>query len=163
MRKDLKLIYDANLRDFGHLPEEKIMALTLWAETRGEPIAGKVAVGTVIMNRVEHRSWDGKTVKEVCLWPKQFSCFNPNDVQRAQLVAYALRAAMFSFEESPVLNDCLIISTELLEGIIRPDRDILQSKCCQYLTVDAKAHCNWWKKMRFVKKIGGHEFFTDLN
>ena len=161
MRKDLKAIYDANLRDFGSLPEEKIMALTLWAESRGEPLAGKIAVGTVIMNRVDHRAWDGKTIKEVCLWPKQFSCFNPDDAQRERMVDFA-EDHLFCFDFSPALKDCHLIATGLLKGVIQPDKDILNSKCCQYLTTAAKAHCNWWKKMRFVKKIGNHEFYWDL-
>ena len=161
MRKDLKLIYDANLRDFRHLPDDEIMALTLWAESRGETLAGKIAVGTVILNRVEHRSWDGKTVKEVCLLPKQFSCFNPDDKQREWLVDFA-EDHEFSFENSASLKDCYIIAQGLLKGIIRPDEDILRAKCCQYLTTTAKAHCNWWKKIKFVKRIGMHEFYTDL-
>lgn len=161
MRKYLKEIYDANLRDFGSLPEEKIMALTLWAESRGEPLAGKIAVGTVIMNRVDHRAWDGKTIKEVCLWPKQFSCFNPDDAQRKRLVDF-VQDHEFSFENSTALKDCFIIAQGLLNGIIQPDMDILNSKCCQYLTTAAKAKVNWWKKMRFVKRIENHEFFTDL-
>ena len=161
MRKDLKAIYDANLRDFGHLEDAEIMALTLWPECRGEPLAGKIAVGTVILNRVEHRGWDGKTVKEVCLWPKQFSCFNPDDKQREWLVDFA-EDHEFSFENSASLKDCLIIAQGLLKGIIRPDDDILRTRCCQYLTTKAKLDTSWWKKMKFVKKIGGHEFYSDL-
>lgn len=161
MRKDLKEIYDANLRDFGHLSQTEIVALTLWAECRGESLAGKISVGTVIMNRVDHRLWDGDTYQDVCLWPKQFSCFNPSDIQRERLVDFA-EDRDFSFENSRSLKECLRIATGLLTGTIQPDKEILNSGCCQYLTTKAKNHCEWWKKMRFVKKIGAHEFYTDL-
>lgn len=40
MKPELQKIYDANLRDFGHLDQKQIMALTIWAETRGEPRDG---------------------------------------------------------------------------------------------------------------------------
>lgn len=154
MRKDIEAIY-------GHLTDSEIMALTIWAESRGEPLAGKIAVGTVILNRVEHRAWDGKTVKEVCLWPRQFSCFNDYDPQHGRIVKIAsdFQSAM---ENDKRLADCYLIATGLLKNILRPDEDIVKSKCCQYLTTAAKDHCNWWQKMRFVKKIGAHEFYTDL-
>lgn len=159
MKKHLKILYAANLRDFGHLTDQEIMALTLWAECRGESLSGNIAVGSVIMNRVKHRGWDGQTIKEVCLWPKQFSCFNPDDKQRKWMVDLSFE---FAFETSKVLKECLRIATGLLIGTIEPDKDIIDSKCCQYLTTAAKEKVGWWKKMRFVKKIGTHEFYTDL-
>ena len=161
MKPELKKIYDANLKDFGHLNDDEIMALTIWAESRGEPLPGKVAVGTVILNRVRLRQWDGNTIMEVCLWPKQFSCSNPDDKQRTVLVDFA-EDREFSFEHSASLKDCYVLAQGLINGVIRKDEDIWQSKCCQYLTTAAKQHCNWWKSMRFVKKIGNHEFYTDL-
>ena len=160
MRKDLKPIYEANLRDFGHLTDEEIMALTIYAEARGEILAGKIAVGTVIMNRVRNRSWDGRTVRDVCLWPKQFSCFNPDDKQRAMLINFANN--LNAFNENKELRDCYIIAIGLIKGSIRPDKDLVKSKCCQYLTAEAKKNVDWWKTMKFVKKIGNHEFYTDL-
>ena len=61
----LKRIYDANLRDFGFLSDDKLLCLTIYAEARGEPREGKIAVGSVILERVDHRNWDGKNIKEV--------------------------------------------------------------------------------------------------
>lgn len=60
------------------LSDAQLMALTMRAEAEGDGIAGMVAVGQVIMHRLrdEDRRW-GKTVYDVCLRPKQFSCWNP--------------------------------------------------------------------------------------
>src|SRR3990170_4207690 len=75
-RKELQqLINDT----FGHLDDKQLMALTIYGEARGESRAGKIAVGSVILERVDHRAWDGDTIKEVCLMPWQFSCFLPAD------------------------------------------------------------------------------------
>lgn len=161
MRKDLKKIYEANMHDFGGLEPAKIMAVTLWAESRGEPLSGKVAVGTVILNRVVHRAWDGDTLTEVCLWPRQFSCFNPDDPQRVRLVKFAADFDA-AIEADKRLADCYVLAQGMMAGVIRPDAEIRAAKCCQYLTTAAKAWTGWWRSMRFVKKIGGHEFYTEV-
>jgi spore germination cell wall hydrolase CwlJ-like protein len=57
------------LDTFGHLSDKQLMALTIYGEARGEAKEGKVAVGSVILERVEHRRWDGETIPEVCLMP----------------------------------------------------------------------------------------------
>lgn len=50
-----------------------ITANTLFEECRGESEAGQRAVASVIYNRAANQ---GKTLKAVCLSPKQFSCWN---------------------------------------------------------------------------------------
>lgn len=58
------------------------MFLTVVGEARGEPVEGQIAVANVIMNRAKTR---GPNIKEVCLAPKQFSCWNPGDPNRKLL------------------------------------------------------------------------------
>ncbi|HTH15551.1 MAG TPA: cell wall hydrolase [Magnetospirillum sp.] len=62
-----------------------ILARTLWGEARGEPVRGIEAVAAVVMNRVRHGGWWGDTVETVCKKPMQFSCWNPDDPNRAKL------------------------------------------------------------------------------
>jgi len=57
-----------------------IIALTIWLEAAGEPLAGKVAVAVTIQTRSESR---GLAPWQVCLADRQFSCWNsrkPNDI-----------------------------------------------------------------------------------
>jgi N-acetylmuramoyl-L-alanine amidase len=57
------------------LTEEEIFVLTLYGECNGEPYVGQLAVACVIRNRVIDSRWPD-TYEEVCLQPKQFSCWN---------------------------------------------------------------------------------------
>lgn len=63
-----------------------VLWLTLWGEARGEPVEGLVAVGSVIRNRVQGPARFGGTYKDVCLAPRQFSCWNPGDDANHQRV-----------------------------------------------------------------------------
>lgn len=53
--------------------EVALLARVISAEARGEPYAGQVAVGAVILNRVEHPSFPG-TIAGVVYQPGAFSC-----------------------------------------------------------------------------------------
>jgi len=57
--------------------EQQIVALTILAEARGEGVRGMEAVAMVIRQRMINRS---QTVQQVCLAPKQFSCWNGKDI-----------------------------------------------------------------------------------
>jgi len=71
--------------------EMKITAQTLWAEARGEGIAGMTAVADVIANRVavarlyvedhkkHHPLFGNGTFSDCCKRHEQFSCWNAND------------------------------------------------------------------------------------
>lgn len=50
-----------------------LMSQIVYAESKGEPYEGKVAVASVILNRVSHPSFP-KTVKEVIIQKNAFSC-----------------------------------------------------------------------------------------
>lgn len=69
-----------------------VLARTIWAEARGEGMAGQVAVGWAIRNRVDadlghdgKADWWGEGYVGVCKAPWQFSCWNKNDPNLAYL------------------------------------------------------------------------------
>lgn len=162
MKPELQAIYDANQRDFWHLTPAQLMGITLWAEARGESEAGKIAVASVIIERVNHRKWDGESVHEVCLWPMQFSCFNPSDVQRPRLVEFSQ-----AFKDNIILwkiEKCYDISVGILSNTIHRDIDIMRAHCCQYLNpvTAAKTRKKWLAAgMKSLKVVGAHEFFSE--
>ena len=60
-------------KTFGLNREEKIIAITILAEARGEGHGGMYAVAAVIAQRAFERK---RTPTEICLKPWQFSCWN---------------------------------------------------------------------------------------
>ena len=55
------------------------LAKTIYGEARGESIETMFAVGWVIRNRLQAGRY-GDTYKDVVLQPKQFSCWNEDDI-----------------------------------------------------------------------------------
>ena len=49
-----------------------VFAKTIWAEARGEPLEGQIAVANVIINRARQGGWWGDEVAKVCRKPKHF-------------------------------------------------------------------------------------------
>jgi len=72
--------------DLQHLSDVDLLTACIWAEARGEPLLGKVAVCNVVQNRAA----GGKTIHDVILAPRQFSWTDPND-PNYQAVLYCLK------------------------------------------------------------------------
>src|SRR5262245_17380118 len=70
--------------DLKNIPGVLIVAATVYGEARGEPVEGQIAVAQVINLRSAKRDI---TFQQVCLAPKQFSCWNEGDPNRAVLLA----------------------------------------------------------------------------
>lgn len=51
----------------------ELLAKIIFAEARGESFEGKVAVGAVVINRVQSDRFHEKTIKDIILAPGQFS------------------------------------------------------------------------------------------
>lgn len=77
--------------------EKKLLARLVHAEAKGEPYNGKVAVATVVLNRVEHKQFPN-TIKEViyeknAFTPVQNGSINePADREALKAVQEALKA-----------------------------------------------------------------------
>jgi len=62
-----------------------ILARTVFGEARGENLDGQEAIASVVLNRLAFSKakggyWWGNSVRDICLKPWQFSCWNKNDV-----------------------------------------------------------------------------------
>lgn len=94
--------------------ETDILARTIYGEARGEyghvegGITALIAVGNVVMNRLRLQGWYGKTLHEVCLKPKQFSCWNVGDPNRTLLMRDDI--------SDPVFTVCLQVATKVAYG-----------------------------------------------
>lgn len=155
MKKDE--IKEMLTRVFSNLSKCKLLGLTIYGEARGESLEGRIAVGSVILERVDHRDWDGKTIHEVCLMPYQFSCYLPDD---PNFIALKLIAESWDekYRQSIALQQCYKIAKGLIEDNIPRTKEIADNHCCQYKTIDCKA--DWAGKMKLVVTIGRHEFYA---
>lgn len=85
------------------LNDKDILARTIYGEARGELSKfGKkslCAIANVIFNRLEKGCY-GSSVKDVCLKPYQFSCWNKNDPNYGKLNQIKIFDSVFSYCES---------------------------------------------------------------
>lgn len=79
--KALKLKSQSSTSQFTQ-SEISLLARIISAESRGEPYTGQVAVGAVILNRIDHPSFPN-TLAGVIYQPGAFSCINDGQVNEA--------------------------------------------------------------------------------
>jgi len=149
---------------FQALQDNQLMGLCIYCEAAGEPYEGRVAVGTVILERVDRHDWEGKTIQEVILKPWQFSWTMPEAGQAYYEKCVAL-ADDFDVEiaKNVPLQECFDIAKGLNNGTIPRDPDLHAVKCCQYLNPStAYPTMQKWLDhgLKVVKKIGHHSFFA---
>lgn len=135
-----------------------IMALTVWAEARGEGPDGIAAVAWVIRNRFENPGWwsrqrgDGipdDTIAAVCLDAYQFSCWNSSDPQRSRLLNPATK-------ERSDYKLCRKICLDVLQS---PIEDDFVKGADHYCTKAVVRHTRWARGRTPVKVIGNHQFY----
>lgn len=122
----------------------RIVSYTLYAEARGEPFKGKLAVAAVIQTRARLA---GSSLVGVCLQAKQFSCWN----ELTAVPAYYITGAGMQPADIQARSDCYSIAWVLLSS----------SRKWQYLTHfynPAKATPSWAASLRGKKTIGNHVF-----
>ena len=104
------------------LGETDVLALTAWAEARGDfnqgnsSVEERIAVMSVIRNRMLSPSWWGDSYRAVCMRRWQFSCWNQgSDPNHLALVALATKVV-----ENKAHGDATFEETRFLaEGIRR--------------------------------------------
>jgi len=132
--------------------ELDILARTIYGEARGEykrhdgGLASLIAVGNVIMNRVNKGGWFGSTVIDVCHRPLQFSCWNPKDPNRTLILSDFI-------SKDPVFEVCHEVAQKLLEGTW-PD---LTKGSNHYHASYCKP--GWAAQADLAFKIGSHMFY----
>lgn len=119
----------------------KYLSEALYYESRSEPVEGMVAVAFVILNRINHPSRWGSTVREVLSEKNQFT-YRWDGSMRA------------GFKESKAYNRVVVVSHKILNG----EKSNPIGKADHYKTVDAKPKWNY-NKLTKVAVIGRHEFY----
>lgn len=132
---------------FHTLTDEQILTLTLWGEARGSRAEQQIALGEVIMNRVEDGRY-GPGVRGVCLKRQAFSCWWEVSVNRDRVLTMA--TAVVNRERFPS-EAAKLAYTQLLAlapGIMAGRFEPLVGDALHYHSVpdDKPELWPWWSK-----------------
>lgn len=134
------------------------LALTVWAEARGEGLDGQRAVAWVIRTRWEHPGWwsrqrgDGipdDTITAVCRDPCQFSCWSPDDPHYPRLFLPATRERLDYQLARKVGEDVMNAP---------PEADITGG-ADHYCTKAVARYTRWARGHKPIRVIGNHQFY----
>lgn len=137
-----------------HTDDRLVLSLTCDGEARGEGLRGKAAVCWVVVNRAHSRK---QTIAEVCLAPKQFSCWNYNDPNAQRLDALAhLPEGQWPL----AFRECVQVANDVIDGkTLDPT-----GGADHYLTLTlyhSKGCPRWAKQMTPTATIGNHIFLKE--
>lgn len=133
--------------DAGRLiPDDVWGVLCIYAEARGEPYEGQVAVGNVVRTRTSRKLYSDGTVCSTVVWPYQFSWMNHSDSQRIKVLSARwelpeIVSAKKAWDESE-RNRVVWDATHYHADYVSPE----------------------WSRangMRFLKRIGRHLFYVE--
>jgi N-acetylmuramoyl-L-alanine amidase len=138
------------------LSDDAIVALTLYGEARGEGPEGRIAVANVVRNRMLcNRTALGLTLRDVCLRPLQFSCWNPADPNHALLLDTA-KLLSDGRTIGPVLRECRWIAHGLFTGEFVDNTHGATHYLTTALLRDRPP--TWAVNQRLLATIGNHAF-----
>ena len=139
------------------MTDRDVLAATIWGEARGEPTAGRLAVASVIRNRLLAQRW-GTTYRAVCLAPKQFSCWNVGDPNAPLLRRIFDSENRVEALRDPIVRECYWIADGVLGDCLLP-----QVRDAQHYYATWLAHPPTWAKTgRVVATIGQHVFLEGV-
>ena len=68
----------------------ELLARTIYGEARDQGEEGMAAVGNVVINRLNKKSWYGDSIQEIIKLPEEFSLFNaeskPDNIQKTKII-----------------------------------------------------------------------------
>ena len=141
-----------------NLTDRDYLALTIYGEARGEKNAGRLAVGTVIRNRVKAGRF-GPSYEAVCLKPQQFSCWNATDPNRPKLDRLSDQIRDHLAPTDKALIECYVIADCLIDG----QAAMLKIRAAtHYFATWLKEPPAWAASGVFVGTVGSHMFFEGV-
>ena len=110
-----------------------LLARLISAESRGEPYAGQVAVGAVVLNRVKHSSFPN-SISAVIYQPGAFTCITDSQFNNQSVAESAYRAARDALNNADPVGGAI------------------------YYYNPKTATNQWIKSREIISTIGGHIF-----
>lgn len=146
------------------LTDVQILTLTLFGESRGEPIEGQIAVACLIRNRKDTGRWGG-SYASVCLAPWQFSCWKKEGgLHNYELVLSMAKnlATSTQMPEDMTLRQCAWIAQGVIGNWIK---DTVRGATHYYAPKAMKpvgSVPNWAINQVPVLTLGNHKFYREI-
>lgn len=135
---------------------ECYLVATVWGEARGEPIKGQIAVAQVIKNRSIKKK---RSIKDIVLEPKQFSCWNKRDPNYDECLKIVSEWKDEWWDLKNVPNKFLLKTIVACKSSL----DVVDG-ATHYVTLDyynKNRNRGWISKMKVVGIIGNHIFMKE--
>lgn len=139
------------MTDLTQFSDMGIVARTAFGENRGGGIEGMQSVTNVAMNRAKKGGWWGDTLRTVCLKPKQFSCWNPDDPNYEVITELN--------DSNPAYAEALDIAQKALAGALID----LTHGATYYFAESMPAWPHWAVGHVPCARIQGQLFFNDID
>ena len=149
-----------SIEPFLNLDENQILALCIWGESRGESIAGKIAVLNIILNRSKskykyfrdkHLEKTYSLIHSIILKKYQFSCFLTNDPNYKHLIELA-QAMKQGVTLGTILQEIHTIC-KVKEFLID------NTKGANHYFAKSISLPSWSKNMTYTLSIDNHVFY----
>lgn len=126
----------------------RVIAATIWGEARGESKEGKTAVAFVIWNRAKkNKIVNDDVLVDVCLKPKQFSCWN-SGIEKLE--------APLKYDSAEIWEECFNLALMLSIGWFEYFPDPTHGADHYH---EKSIHPKWADKMTKTAEIGNHIFY----
>ena len=132
--------------------DERIVALTILGEARGEGKLGMYAVGCVIQQRSCNRKL---TPAQVCKQNRQFSIWNSDKRNPSGYLVQKDERELYYLWKSPATPYARELARHICKGLSMDQK--VTGNADHYCTL--KVQNEWTKKSKPVKVIGNHKFF----
>jgi spore germination cell wall hydrolase CwlJ-like protein len=141
------------------MTDAQVVSLILAGEARSEPVEGIVGVANTIRNRVKADTWFGKTFREVCLKPKQFSCLFEagGRANFKRVLALAKQFASKTEITDPRIKQCVGVATLLMADGYLTDNTHNSTHYVVY-TLSPE----WAKGHKPAVRLGAHHFYNTV-
>lgn len=133
------------------------IALTLYGEARGEALEGRVAVASVLRNRLALKRW-GTSYAAVCLADRQFSCWNASDPNAPLLRALAAELEGQQVAPDAMVRECLWLA----DGLIANAFASRVGPATHYHATWMPTAPRWVAGALQTAVVGRHRFFANV-
>lgn len=131
------------------------LTLTVWGESRGEDIAGKIAVAMVVRNRLRQHYRGAKTYVDVCLAHLQFSAWSQEVTAMQKEQELLTGDPQLKHVNDPTLRICWEVARATIAGTLADNTGNANHYFSVIITPPT------WAQQQFcTAEIGKHRFYN---